>query len=66
VLTRGVVAVIHDKSRTAAGVVTYSLFYLMYISYTVLFAMSQLRLANTLEIVPERKTDPKSMIFHCG
>jgi len=54
----------HGTEIKPWALVVLDLFYLSFIAYVILFALSQLRVANVMEIVPAQKTTPRSMSFN--
>jgi hypothetical protein len=54
----------HDPAVNPGGLVVLNLFYLGFISWVIIFALSQLRVSDLMEIVPGQKTTPRSMSFN--
>jgi len=54
----------HDPEMPPSDLIVLNLFYIAFIAYVILFALSQLRLADIMEIAPEQKTTPKSLSYN--
>ena len=54
----------HDSAMPPSDLIVLNLFYIAFIAYVILFALSQLRLADVMEIAPEQKTTPKSLSYN--
>lgn len=54
----------HDAGVPPSTLIVLNLLSLAFIAYVILFSLSQLRVADVMEIAPGRKTSPKSLSCH--